>query len=827
MGFNWQTDEETESDWLDQPSEPERPLASRPSRRVLLFLAACLLGLMGYTAQQALERRAAAREAQITADVLSSYKLLNQAVDEGDLEILRSVLSGSNTQWSQEQQTMLLNQQLFERPFPGWTHLPRDRSSLQVDPTFTEVQLTITQTYQISNNLTIHQAQLAQTIVFRPGEFSWLYTHPKDEFWGAEQRLMGEHITVIYPARDDDYVTELASYLDQLVGRYCLMLRRCGRSPKITITLSPEADSIPLLFNPTQADVGPVQLLELPTPSLIGRPLDKSSAQALYGTYGVFVVSALNQRFVVRDRLGQEPFDRLLLDQQLAQLNLPQQYLTTAAPEEPLFLANLRDYHDLWLVSNLPADSPLIGRAKQLIDFLDQIDPQTGPLERQQQLQEQSFEEWLIITTDSALSDVERAWLKYVHEQSTLDRLPPPDAYTEQVIGLLCTHTDNTATYVTLNHIDNPQWSSGSSLGNVLDYQFHHRALPDDSGFMIEQRPRTRDGQWYTLLVRDNGELFHTFDNNTLRTPVEYTGIFAPDNNRLLMSAPNPEFGFTEFHILDLNQCSTDNCPLTLSDGLPIWSPTGEHTLLITFQGLHLGTPDGQRVQRLGRGENPFWVDEDTFGYLRSLGFENRNGVLLSKNGLVLGDVGQEEEKQTITAASFEPIIAAVSEEPADELVFSIEYVTANQTNGRLYIVGSTLERDYFYLLEHNLASGRSRLLLTLNQLPGRLTFSPDGRWLALTAFPREVGNALETNYGHEEAQLYLLNLRTNKKLTYTFQRSMIASRGNWLPDWSADGQWLIMNDEVSLHIIAPAEGYQQRIFHTFATCQDAAWLNR
>ncbi|MCB0033742.1 MAG: hypothetical protein KDE51_06980, partial [Anaerolineales bacterium] len=794
-----------------------------------LFLVACLLGLMGYTAQQSLERRAAAREAEITADVLSSYKLLNQAVDEGDLEILRSVLSGSNTQWSQEQQTMLLNQQLFERPFPGWRHLSQDDTSIQVDPTFNEVQLTITQTYQIDNNLPISQAQLAQTIIFRPGEFSWLYTDPTDEFWGTEQRLIGEHITIIYPARDDDYVTELASYLDQLVGRYCLMLRRCGRSPKITITLSREAHSIPILFNPTEADVGPVKLLELPTPSLIGRPLDKSSAQALYGTYGVFVVSALNQRFIVRDRLGQEPFDRVLLDQQLAQLNLPQQYLTTAAPEEPLFLANLRDYHDLWLISNLPADSPIIGRVKQLVDFIKLINPQTSPLELQQQIHEQSqsFEEWFIAITNSTLSNAERAWLKHVHEQSNLDRLPPLDAYTAQVIGLLCTNTDDIANYVTLNHINDPQWSSGSSLGNVLDYQFNHRALPDDNGFIIEQRPRVRDGQWYTLLVRDNGELFYTFDEETLHTPLEYTGIFASDQNRLLMSAPNPEFGFTEFHILDLNQCTNDQCPLTLSDGLPIWSPDGEHTLLITFQGLHLGTPNGQRIQRIGRGENPFWVDADTFGYLRSLGFENHNGVLISKNGLVLADVGQEEEKQTITAASFEPIIAAVSEESADELVFSIEYVTANQTNGRLYIVGSTLERDYFYLLEHNLASGRSRLLLTLNQLPGRLTFSPDGRWLALTAFPREVGNALETNYGHEEAQLYLLNLRTNKKLTYTFQRSMIASRSNWLPDWSADGRWFIMNDEISLHIIAPEAGYQQRVFHTFVTCQDAAWLNR
>lgn len=826
MGFEWQTEEDTDHLWDDDlsPAEPN-PNTPFTSRRLTFLLAAVILITLGYVTQRTLQQRADAREAQIISDVLAAYGLLEQAIEDGDLEVLRSVLSGNNAQWSQAQQTHLLNNQLLERPFTGWQHLIGDHAQISVNPRLSEVTATITQTYRIDNNLPIKQATIVQTAFFRLGEQGWLYTNPIDTYWGSEQQLLGEQITLVYPAIDDDYAQELAQFLDPLINRYCQQLSRCPNSLNITLNLNANPSTIPALFDHQQLDLGALQLIDLPTISLIGRPADAQSAQALYGIYGAAVLTALNRQYVIQERLGQKPFDLLLLDQQLAQLNLPQQYQPDTAALDPLWLAELLNYRPLWSFGTISTNGESLGRVHQLLTFLHTLNPDTNPLELQYALQLTTFDEWVETAVGHPLPAVGRAWLRHVHEQNALDIRPPSlDGYPDQLIGMLCVDQNETLTYVNLSRFGqaDPRWSAGIGLDSVTDYQFTHQPLPTDNGFIIEQLPRTREGNWFTLLVQDDGSLFHTFDAETQRTPLAYTGRTTPDNQRLLMSAPNPEFGFTEFHLLDLNQCANDDCPLTLADGFPIWSPDGQHTLIVSFQGLHLGTADGLRQTRIGRGSNPFWVDSETFGYLRSLTYENQNGVLVARTGIVLGNINDPDNKETINDST----LATYTDPNGEAATFILEYATANPETGHLYIVGTTLDRDEYYLLEHRPNTGRTHLLMTIPELPGRLIFSPDGRWLTLTAFTNQPTNAVETNFGREEAYLYLLNLRTTEQQRYTFLRTTAHSRSTWLPDWSADNQWLLMNDEISIHLINPHLGYQQRLFHTYTTCQDAAWFN-
>src|SRR5690606_30478758 len=52
----------------------------------------------------------------------------------------------------------------------------------------------------------------------------------------------------------------------------------------------------------------------------------------------------------------------------------------------------------------------------------------------------------------------------------------------------------------------------------------------------------------------------------------------------------------------------------------PLWSPDGRRSLVLVGPELHLGDAEGTPVQLIGRAFSPFWITDDSFGYVRLLG---------------------------------------------------------------------------------------------------------------------------------------------------------------------------------------------------------------
>lgn len=836
MGFNWQTEDNSDERWQNENTAEAFPSYGR---FLLLGLACLLVAVACYGLWHSLSQRAAEQEKQAIADVEASYHLLALASTTRDLELLRLVLESNDPAWSYEQQAQLLTGQLLERPFTGWVHLPsQDVTSTHIAPTLQQGQVIITQTYQVRGGA-LPALHLRQTVNFQRGPERWLYTSPTAEQWGAEQTSGGRLLTISYPVRDAAWAALLHPFAEEAIGRYCTLLGpTCPADLQIHLRLSTAPASVPLLFSPNQATFTQLRLgaaapslptLTLPTLSLIGQPTDAASQQALFGQYTAQLLAAINQQWVIGRRMGQVPLDRVLLAEQLRQLGLPSP-LRPFPPLQPPFYETLMAYETLWPLVTLPNEELDTPRAAQLVAFLAPLSP-FSPLEMQQALGHGSFNKWLETVTGQALWQLERAWAEHVYAQTAA---PPPLAaqnYPRQVVSLLCTQSNRDVQYVTLSHWDAPQWSASSTLGNDALYSFAHIPLPADDGFVLQQSPlEPTNNNWFTLLVYGNGNNFHLFDASTWRTPLTYTGVSTPDGRQLVMVAPDPELGFDEFHLLTPEQCTADACALTPSRGLPIWSPTAEYTLLTSFQGLHMGDATGQRLARLERGTFPFWLDAQTYGYLQPLRPTNQRGTLRSEAVITLGRItaaGLDDHPTTLSAAD---ILAAV---PPTTLPSALRYrtaqplleaVTAHPTNGRLYLLLRLNGQPETYALEYTPATRIARLLFSTTAVPGRFTFSPHGRWLTLTAFEQP---ALENSTAtHQTAHIYAYDLTNPRTYHYHLSLPLGMEPSPWQPDWSADEEWLLLTDEQSAHLIAPLQTYHQRLFHPYLTCGQAAWLN-
>jgi hypothetical protein len=102
MQFDWRTEED---DPLTPEPPPPDPTAAH--RRWLIWVAlTAVIILSGILVYYQLDRRVDAAYAEIEADVLAAFNLAQQALAEGDAELLASVLSRQDPQWFREWQAV-------------------------------------------------------------------------------------------------------------------------------------------------------------------------------------------------------------------------------------------------------------------------------------------------------------------------------------------------------------------------------------------------------------------------------------------------------------------------------------------------------------------------------------------------------------------------------------------------------------------------------------------------------------------------------------------------------------------------------------------------
>ncbi|MCA9936111.1 MAG: hypothetical protein H6662_01105 [Ardenticatenaceae bacterium] len=416
-----------------------------------------------------------------------------------------------------------------------------------------------------------------------------------------------------------------------------------------------------------------------------------------------------------------------------------------------------------------------------------------------------------------------------------LPQEPPPIPLPNQDLLVSC--KANGASDLWVYQLDSNIWLDAQNVMGQLDPFLNITLawpLPSDEGVLLFLR-RVVNGDYHSQVVLwANGT--ETILADTAES-FEVAAWLAPRMSRngrylllyqLIFNEDDTADSDVEqrFWLLDLQACIAGECVLQETDGVPFWSPDERHNLVVSIGpwpvNLRLNDSSGTEIGVIGKGWDPFWLDDTRFGYVRTAAqaeeFQAGNPV-----EIVLTDVTRVEDEPTIllTTADFTALelgpmsrVTAVDQRifvndilpvpGRDELIISLVTWSAEP-------VTNTSIAQYFYA--YDIATDSlTPLFPTTDTTTYPLSFAQDGRFL--TVFTA----------GNSNWHLNLYDMQTANMLQY----NITPTQEYPLPglDWSADEAWLVIADERMLRLIAPAHDYEYTIFHNYTGCRSANWIS-
>lgn len=822
--FEWKTEEE--AGWEDEIVVPEtRPSRPFPWKLLALLLVVALVVVGG--ARWQLNRQVSAATANVENEVRAAHRFLQQVAARQDEDLFRSLLSGRDMAWTEVQKTLVAEGWFGNPPLLGWTAVPPAADAAQaVTPT---VPLTITlspdfftaevqseQSYHLRNPQGMTETvTLRQTAVYRKGDTRWLYAPPDEEFWGGMVFHSGEHISVLYPERDETIVQQLAQDLDDLVQAVCreIATRRCLQRALVQVRFSKEPSTLL-----SGADTGYSQhILSLPTPSLLGVPVDEAGYQALFRAYGTVVATALITQQVNYECCRWQLLYEAMLDRQLHRLGLkawpldPATYDQLLAQPVPGGLSRL--------LVNRPDFSAV--ERKQIdafVEFLESVVSSEVTLaEMQGTLADaRSMTAWINQYVDTPFAGdtitLDQALFRYMLRQTTYAQVrQPPFPLPDARIQLLCNMAARNDASVGVY-----EYRFATESWQTLFYEerslFWAVAQPiptvPDLIFLVEFPDEHAEAITYSLL--ENGQRVASF---TLEMGAGRSNYFLwsgdPHGRYLLLARWDMGDTPPDFRLVDVAACRQGACQPQPVDGPLIWSPDGRHTLIILSEEAETSTPAdppvvwlgdavGANRQAVGVGLGPFWLDERTYGYQRL-------------EEWVTAVIGENTPRRLFTV---EDLLAVLPQaQRPQSLVISSPSAAPGQT-GQLYVRANShsgpdqTTYSFALTLTPDLSQVQTINLLSESGLEGWKDISPDGRWLVNYDSGR-FGSVVVT----------VQNLQTGGSHTLPF----ISSNSSLL-SWSPDGRWYIRAGDGLLALGAPDASYERYIFHDYGVCTEVFW---
>lgn len=727
--FNWETEEENES-W-EEPQQQEEEAPMRPRRRrlfllILLLVAVGLIGGASYTIYQRVNQQIEEAVSNTETAVFTSHELVIDAATEGDRELFTNLLSGRDVEWTQGYLRLIEGNILFNRPHIGLqtTNIRAQRPAISITPDLTEATITRTVTYRQEN--TGESVELQHVSVYRQGAERWLLS-PLDVTnaeWKIGGGYDGHYITADFREPDAEITLQIVRQLEAEIAEICgrFFDVTCPENlnyfldfsidPNTLYNMTVAAQSLPIT---AEAPSSPIRSFSLPTPTLVGLPLDETGYDLLYAGYARIIAQELLsestrtywaempelQPYSVRHHLGQFGLDftpPLTRTAAVPPNALPQNIITLCLADDGI---NLAEY-----------------------------DPAAE-------------------TITPVLSERVFAAME-----------PAPD---DKLIALeeRFTNGSNSASRVVM-------WSPGR-----------------EDTFIVAQLPRNSvdDIQW--------------------RDHPEQRRLFIIDEDNLINGRSIESIAFNE-------TCLTTNCLIRQEQGLPndlFWSKSGNYTLVDDNDlGIFLGNGSGQPLIFLSPGSQPFWIDEETYGFL--LTTNTTGGTIYT------GELDRTPAQPLITEAE---LTAALPPDSSAQGLF-IPYTNTNGGNSdQLLILALSLDElgnlGTAYVLLYDRPTDSLHTVIYSDQMHSFST-SPDGRYLQATIYDQLA----------QQQTVHLVDLAQTQE-TRIFP--LLDTQQGVQMEWSQNGEWLMaLTEEGYLHLIDRTTGrYYQHLPNGTPSCIDATWV--
>lgn len=360
---------------------------------------------------------------------------------------------------------------------------------------------------------------------------------------------------------------------------------------------------------------------------------------------------------------------------------------------------------------------------------------------------------------------------------------------------------------------------------------------PIEGGLGLGGKPLVVAETRAQTLLWFEGDTFLVFDGRLDPAPVvRFVGL-DPEKKALAFSLRNTGIP-GPFALLDLDSCGPDGCDWKRPHGFPVWSPDGSHTILSRNTAMFPAPPDpdeaddrpllsrgdgeGQLLKKIGPGSSPFWLDNETYGYIRPAPSDE------SGQEVVIASIENDDPQVLLTLEDllerlpadrnpYRPLLGVAAGNPANPNLLSLQ--VADSRSGR---------EEYIFLVHRSVDPAQGSdisLRLQVDDAPvWGMWFSPDGRWLMLSSTEQSVN-------GSRTWALYLHDIDRNQTTVYRSDISEFVLEETNLEvltgyDWSQDGQWLVKVGDGTIDLIAPAHDREERITHEFntPTCPIVSW---
>lgn len=295
--YNWDTDE---GDW-DSPSVPPTP---RPKRKRRAFIALVGLVIIAISLGLALfDRRLASREEIVRQNILAAHRTWEQAVLSGDSELFVSLLVRDDLKWFQSQRRLLISNLLLDRTQLGLSLIGPLTPAFEVllDSNWRRAEVSFPLKYSYSSDGSEHDVTLLQTNLMQIRGNRWQIAIPGEPYWGDVRSEGFGRLFVTYPERDANLVRRLANDLSRAIDALCRENqtgRECAMDGQVPVVFDTDPESLLSMGNSTSpAIIG--RAFILPSPSLVGIPVDEAAYEALYNGYTSRIIDALRNNLAL------------------------------------------------------------------------------------------------------------------------------------------------------------------------------------------------------------------------------------------------------------------------------------------------------------------------------------------------------------------------------------------------------------------------------------------------------------------------------------------------------------------------------------------------
>lgn len=812
--FHWETDETAEWE-APQAAEP-RPLRPRWLLVILLLLLVAALGAWLFY------RQARLGLVRVKADVRQAGAFFYTTAATGDEELLRSLLSGRDAAWLEQQLAAVTAGDFLDRPSFGLR-------AVDAAPTLGDVSLSPdlrAAEMQVRGRFVgpgIGLVTLALPTVFRQGDRGqWLYSPPLPEYWGPPTTLSNAQLRLTFPARDAALGERLFADLSVALRQVCQarLAYDCPRDAQVAVTLSTDPAVL-------QQPIGHAAAASftLPTPSLVGLPVDEAGYAALRAGYARQLFTPLIAGWVGYACCEHVLYFNALVERQLADLGLVAWPLTAADYEQLL----LRDDVALnlrvdvgWEVSDAAAATAEQRReALALVAFIAAADPALPLAAAQRAIggRPQRFTTWITalmslnepttglgqewqpasVTIPGAALDNGNTFLyRFLHARAALPATAPPRPYPAADVIAAC--RDGQAGVLLRYRPQNDAWTEVARMpGTALRIV----GVPRQPFLWLEQTPDGANAATQGALWSEETGLLPVD-----RAGLQFFGTAAPDGAHLPLIGWDADGGRMQHYLLDVAACAGGRCAPQPTSGPVRWSPDGRYRLEATPDGVALRDAQGATLYQDQAGDSlrvdfatAEWLDADTVAWIAG------DGRFLASR-----DVGSDQVQGLLTAAAAQQLLPQIIAPP-----YELASFTVNPHRPQEIFVNVLVDAvvDKYYVVVYDRQAGTARWLRTTGE-----------SWLVEAA---PAGTLLAgTRYFNETQRPYLLIYDAASDTPHTYPAHSSYSAFPRLQWWSGNGRdaaWGLLFGAGYLRLLRPHDDYVRAVIPPLATCTSAAWL--